>query len=64
MEYDENTAMVALYLSAAFDSVNHKILIKVLENYFGIQEKHQIGQCHILKIGNSKFTSMEHPQKK
>ena len=26
-------------MHAAFDTVNHKILIKVLENYFGILEK-------------------------
>ena len=39
MENIENTAIVALDLSAAFDTVNHKILIKVLENYFGIWEK-------------------------
>ena len=39
MENNENTAMVALGISAVFDTVNHKILIKVLKNYFGIGEK-------------------------
>ena len=36
MENNENTSMVTPDLSAAFDTVNHKILIKVSENYFGI----------------------------
>ena len=31
--------MVALILSAAFDTVNHKILINILENIFGIWDK-------------------------
>ena len=39
MENNENTAIVTLDLSAAFDTVNHKILIKVLANYFSICEK-------------------------
>ena len=39
MDNSENTAMVALDLSAAFDTVNHEILIKVLENYFSIWDK-------------------------
>ena len=39
MESNKNTAMVALDLSEAFDTVNHKIFIKSLENYFGIWEK-------------------------
>ena len=39
MENNENTAIVTLDLSAAFDTVNPKMLIKVLENNFGIQEK-------------------------
>ena len=36
MVHTENTAMVTLDLSVAFDTLNHKILIEVLENYFGI----------------------------
>ena len=39
MENNEDTAMVALDLSAAFDTFYHKILIKDLENNFGIWEK-------------------------
>ena len=39
MENTKNIAIVAVDLSTAFDTVNHKILITVLENYFGIWEK-------------------------
>ena len=39
MENNENTAMFAADLSAVFDTVNHKVVIKVLENYFGICEE-------------------------
>ena len=39
MENNENTAMVRFNISAAFDTSNDKILIKDLENYFGIWEK-------------------------
>ena len=36
MENKTNIAMVALDFSSAFDTVNHKILIDVLEKYGGI----------------------------
>ena len=38
MENNENTGMVTLDLSVAFDTVNHKILIRFWKN-FGIWEK-------------------------
>ena len=37
MENNTNTSMVALDLSVAFDTMNHKILLEVLNKYFGIQ---------------------------
>ena len=39
MENNENTTMVALHLSAGFDNINNKILINVVENFFGIWDK-------------------------
>ena len=39
METQKCTSVVCLYLSAAFDAVNHKILLDVLEIYFGITEQ-------------------------
>ena len=41
VKYIENqkcTSVVCLYLSTAFDAVNHKILVDVLKSYFGITE--------------------------
>ena len=36
MENQKCTSVVCLDLSAAFDTVNDKILLHVLKNYFGI----------------------------
>ena len=36
MDKNINTAMVALDLSASFNTVNHKILLEVLNKYYGI----------------------------
>ena len=37
-EHNKLTAMVCLYLSAAFDTVNHSILKSVMEHYFGLKD--------------------------
>lgn len=39
MEAKSISSMVALDLSAAFDTVNHTILIKTFQNYYGISNK-------------------------
>ena len=36
MENKEITLLVCLGLSAAFNTVDHEILIKILENQFGV----------------------------
>ena len=39
MENGKCTSMVCLYLSVAFDAVNHKILLGILKSYFGISDQ-------------------------
>ena len=60
MERENVTAMVALDLSAAFDSVNHKVLLTTLQSNFGIKGmglkwfKNYLALRHMtVKIGKS-----------
>ena len=52
MERQEVTALTALDLSAAFDTVNHEILIGVLEHQFGITNS-ALSRFKTCVLGNS-----------
>ena len=39
MERQQVTALVAIYLSTAFDTVDHTVLLKVLQQHFGVNGK-------------------------
>ena len=54
MEKLEVTTLVCINLSAAFDAVDHRILINILENYFGAQGTLQEWFKHISVLKKSK----------
>ena len=39
MEHQRVSALVAINLSVAFDTLDHEILLNVLENKFGVSDK-------------------------